>query len=86
MPLQYFVQKMFYSNEMLFMSQGLKNLSFLYLCGASEGHFIYIHVGRDSSSCSGPIARDDVHHAWWESSLQDQRLHIRYFQYASHRE
>lgn len=49
--------------------KGLKVKIFPYLCGAGEGHFIYIHVGRDGSSCSGPIARDDVHHTWWESSL-----------------
>lgn len=50
--------------------KGLKVKALPYLCGAGEGHFIYVHVGRDGSPRSGPIAGDDVHHAWWESSLQ----------------
>lgn len=40
-----------------------------YLRGAGEGHFVNVHVGGDGSSCRGPIARDDVHHARGESSL-----------------
>lgn len=49
--------------------KGLQGKVLPYLCGAGEGHFIYIHVGGDGSPRSGPIARDDVHHSWWESSL-----------------
>lgn len=46
-----------------------------YLSGASEGHFVDVHVGGDGGSCCGPVARDDVHHTRGESSLPVPAAH-----------
>lgn len=41
-----------------------------YLCGASEGQLVDIHVTGDSPSCSGAIPWDDVNYTGRKSSLQ----------------